>query len=221
MYQYFNSHTHHLSDNALEIINAFVQDEFIPSGKKLISAGIHPWHLENVVIEESLSKLEQKVKSLTAIGETGLDRVIQFPFEKQKEVFKHHIEIAERHQKPMIIHCVRAYSDVLQVRKEMKCKMPWVFHGFMGNVQIANQLITKGCFLSFGKAILQQRPKLHKVIQETDSRCHLFETDDDPDLKIEEVYQKGALLYQCDLKDVIEEKLQIAKNLFPKLNDLL
>ncbi|NME66881.1 TatD family hydrolase [Flammeovirga aprica] len=221
MHKYFNSHTHYATEHSLELINRFIQDDFKLSDEKIISAGLHPWHLEDVDVEKCLTKLENEAIHLDAVGETGLDRVISFPLEEQKRIFKRHIEIAEKYHKPVIIHCVRAYSDVLQIRKEMKCKMPWVFHGFMGNVQIARQLIDKGCFLSFGKGILQQRPKLHKVLQETSTAFHLFETDDDPDLKIEEVYQKGTALYDSTLEDVVEEKLEIAKKLFPKIDELL
>ncbi|MBD0400365.1 TatD family hydrolase [Flammeovirga sp. EKP202] len=220
MHQYFNSHTHHPTGHGLELVNQFIQDDFSNS-ENLVSAGIHPWHLDKVELTSCFLKLEKQAENLSAIGETGLDRVIEYPLEEQKVIFKRHIDIAEHYQKPMIIHCVRAYSDVLQLRKEMKPKMPWIFHGFMGNLQIARQIIDRGCFLSFGKGILQQRPKLHQVIQETPSQFHLFETDDAQDLKIEEVYQRGALLYGKDLNEVVEEKLQIAKNLFPKINDLL
>lgn len=220
MPKFFNVHTHHIEKETVGILNHFIQDEIRFPKNQLISAGLHPWHLEQVNIMDCMDKLKSIISSLDAVGECGLDRFIKIPIEKQKEVFIQQIDIAEEAKKPMIIHCVKAYADILQIRKALNCKSPWIIHGFMGNLPIAQQLINKGCFLSFGKSILQNRPKLEQVLKETDSKFHFFETDDETNLLIEEVYKKGALVYKDDIKSVIQEKIEIAKNIFFKTNHL-
>lgn len=51
----------------------------------------------------------------------------------------------------MIIHCVKAWDELIALKRALLPKMPWVIHGFRGNAQLAKQLIREGFFLSFGK----------------------------------------------------------------------
>ncbi|MBB6459140.1 TatD family hydrolase [Flammeovirga kamogawensis] len=223
MFIYFDAHTHHksINPNVIGVYNHLLQNNFMLLKSQLNSAGIHPWYIEEVSITDYLDKLKSKISTLDAVGEAGLDRAIKTDIELQKEVFNAQIEVSEEFKKPMIIHCVKAYSDLLALRKQCKCYQPWVIHGYQGNKETANQLIKSGCYLSFGKALMYKRPKLIEAYQSADKSKVLFETDDDDNLLIEEVYKFVCTTFNEEMSSIQQQKLKIAKQLFPKLNQLL
>ena len=69
------------------------------------------------------------------------DRVCKVDINLQKKVFLKHIEIANKYNKPIIIHCVKAYSDFIEIIKTGINKTPWVFHGFNSNFDIRNNFV--------------------------------------------------------------------------------
>jgi len=193
MKPFINIHTHHFVSGQLAIINS--------SNKSLLvddvhySYGIHPWNIGSTNIETELENLENfcSENKLLAIGEIGLDRAIQTSIDTQKEVFIEQLEIANRYCLPVIIHCVKAWSDILSVRKKGKYATPWIIHGYTGNLQTAEQLVKSGCYLSFGSKLLNnQSVQLNfKLLPIND----IFLETDDSDAKIEEIYTKAAELY--------------------------
>ena len=70
--------------------------------------------------------------------------------DKQLEVFKGQIELSEREEKPLIIHCVKAIDGLLRLRRDLHPKMPWMFHGFRGKPQQLRSLLAAGFYVSFG-----------------------------------------------------------------------
>lgn len=115
-----------------------------------ISVGIHPWESSK---EHDLTTLTEiaRLKDVLAIGETGLDKLKGADLQRQIELFKAQIEISEAVGKPMVIHCVKAWSQLLQIRQEMKPQQKWAIHGFRGNEVLAQQLLDKGLYLSLGE----------------------------------------------------------------------
>ena len=88
--------------------------------------------------------------SVIALGEAGLDKSIDAPLSLQTEVFTEQVKLSEAFRKPLVIHCVKAWDELLAVKKDLNPQMPWVIHGFRGNDILAEQLIRKGLYLSFG-----------------------------------------------------------------------
>lgn len=125
------------------------------------------------------------------IGECGLDRLKGAELLFQTEVFERQIELAERLHKPVIVHCVKAYSELLHLRKMLRPTMPWVIHGFNAKPQIAEQALTRGCFLSLGKALLMPESNANKVLK-TISLERLFLETDDSMIPIERIYEAAA-----------------------------
>ena len=162
----FNFHTHHI-DEVPCLLNVDVQhwQESFPSHVAL-SVGLHPWNVSAGWQETfSLVRAAALDERVWAIGECGLDKLHGEALSLQMEAFRAHIAIAEEVQKPMIIHCVRAFDELLMLRRELEasCKhesgngggnvrhpQPWVIHGFRGKPEQAKQLMTKGMLLSFG-----------------------------------------------------------------------
>jgi TatD DNase family protein len=206
MNPFINIHTHlpDHRDSNIHILNAIPTG--IVTGNEYFSYGIHPWDIGKMDVEAHIKILEKlcRERKLLAIGEIGMDRAIERPLEIQKDVFIRQLEIASQYQLPVILHCVRAWGDILQVRKAGKFSNHWIFHGFNGNLQTANQIIASACSLSFGKALIQSM-KLQSVFVHVPKEIVFFETDDS-NLKIEEIYQKAAELSNIcidDLKAVI------------------
>lgn len=216
---FIDIHSHHLKSipDTFVIQSRFVH-EVDEKYEQPFSAGIHPWHLNSRPLETDFSKLEEiaKLKSCIAIGETGLDRAIGTSIEVQKMWFIRHLELAELVKKPVIIHCVRAYSDLIQIRKSGKYKTPWIIHGFNENAKVARDLILLNCWLSVGHRLLQDNSKVAASLPKIHIDRIFLESDDSA-LSVSEVYEKASQLLQISLNDL---KLQIHQNfvhLFGKL----
>ena len=112
------------------------------------SAGIHPWDLTEFDTERRLECLREQLaeKQLVAVGEAGLDKLAAAPMQLQVAVFKEQVELSEKYELPLIIHCVKAMDELLALRKERAPKQPWIWHGFRGKPEQAKQLLQKGFF---------------------------------------------------------------------------
>lgn len=185
-------HTHKRRESGISVYNLYPQHtaEDIPVG--FYSIGIHPWHIdeswdEKMLIAEELAG----EKNCLAIGETGLDKIRGADFGLQKIVFEKHIEIASAKGKPLILHCVRAYDDLIRLKKRNSAGILWIIHGFNGKPSVADQLIQAGFNFSFGKALIQADSNARQALQIVKENVFFLETDDS-DVPIEEIYRVAA-----------------------------
>ena len=154
---FLNLHTHQFTnqEGVLELVNQYPQefDSSIPN----YSIGIHPWYIVQERITIDLKIIESKLKdaSCLAIGECGLDKKVQTPLDLQQEVFERQLVLSEKYKKPVIIHCVAAFQELIAIKKKLKLSVPMIVHGFSKNIEVANQLVKNGFFLSFGKSLFQ------------------------------------------------------------------
>lgn len=151
---YIDIHTHRqdmIQDgfNRSVINIALNHNETIVDGD--CSIGLHPWYI-NSNTEKALELMQTMIQrtNVVAIGECGLDKNSAVPFEKQQQVFKQQILLAIAFQKPLIIHCVRAFQEVLASLVKAKFHLPVIFHGYRKNWTLAKQLMDKGYYLSIG-----------------------------------------------------------------------
>ena len=213
---FFNFHTHKFSDqaNVLELINQYPQefDEKIP----FYSIGIHPWYIVEDRIEADLGIIESKLQNdnCLSIGECGLDKRVEIPLDLQKIVFEKQLDLAEKYQKPVVIHCVAAFQEVIEIKKKMNISIPMIIHGFSKNKEVAKQLIDNGFYISFGKYLLQNS-ELELVFQSIPNDRFLLETDTIEE-GIQDVYALAAKYRNIgieELKQIIENNFQnIFKN---------
>jgi TatD DNase family protein len=200
---YFNLHTHHFSNHAdvVELVNQYPQefDATIP----FYSIGIHPWFIMENRIESDLAIIESKMNNSNclAVGECGLDKRIEIPFELQKNVFERQLLLAEQFQKPVVIHCVAAFQELIEIKNKLKISVPILIHGFSKNEQVAKQLLANGCYISFGKYLLQM-PELKSVFCAMPNDRFFLETDTS-EQTIQEVYALA-----CQYKGVSVEAMQ-------------
>ncbi len=176
--KYFNLHTHHFSNQSdvLELVNQYPQefDASIPN----YSIGIHPWHIVEDTIDADLEIIESKLKddNCLAIGECGLDKRIDIPMALQQMVFEKQLALAEKYRKPVVVHCVAAFQEVIAVKKKMAISVPILIHGFSKNKETAEQLIANGFYISFGKYLLRN-PELELVFKSIPKERLFLETD--------------------------------------------
>ncbi|MFN0082223.1 MAG: TatD family hydrolase [Ferruginibacter sp.] len=141
-----------------------------------------------------------------AVGECGLDKVCDTDFALQQDVFAAQVMLANKLEKPLIIHCVRAFEEVLHILRQQNNKVPVIFHGFSKHKELAQNLTSNGYFLSFGKSILSE--KKGEILRELPLEKIFFETDNAA-VKIETIYEQAAYILNLSLKQI---QLQIIKN---------
>ncbi len=178
----------------------YLQSEIVEPNRH-VSIGIHPWFIARQPLEQSWQVLETLCidPQVLAIGECGLDRCIDTPLTTQSEVFSRQIELSERIEKPLIIHCVRAFDELLALRKAFKPTQPWIVHGFTGKPALAQQLINHGCYLSFGKALLKPDSPACQTLPTIPLDRLFLETDAAADISIAQIYTAAAKILGFDI----------------------
>ena len=175
---FFNLHTHHFSnqENVLELVNQYPQ-EFENSAPNY-SIGIHPWHIVKDRIDKDLHIIESKLnyENCLAIGECGLDKRIEIPMALQQMVFEKQLALAEKYQKPVIIHCVAAFQEIIAIKNKLKITVPLIIHGFSKNIEVGNHLVKNGFYLSFGKYLILNK-ELELVFNSIPNDRLFLETD--------------------------------------------
>ena len=204
---YINIHAHKLRQlpNELVITSLFVQDLIHTelNDDAYYSIGLHPWHVNMVKLSEQFANLERvtQLSNCYAIGETGLDRVCTTSFDLQMEAFGFQAALADKIGKPLIIHCVKAYSEMLNFLKSRKSKTPCIFHGFAANQTIADKLVGWGSYLSFGQVLFHGNSKLLDVFRKIPI-AHIFLETDTSNYTIASIYQKAASIRQMSVNEL-------------------
>ena len=149
--------------------------------------GVHPWHALN----GDISAVEAGAVEVDAIGEVGLDFACDVPRERQISLFRAQLAIAERVGKPVVLHCVRAFEEVMKILSEHRLSAV-IFHGFIGSKEQAQRAVSEGYYLSFGERTFHS-PKTVEAMRST-PLSHLFVETDESTTPIEEIYTKIAAL---------------------------
>ncbi|RXR21456.1 TatD family hydrolase [Flavobacterium stagni] len=198
----FNLHTHHYTatPNCIELVNQYPW-EFDPA-PPVYSIGIHPWFIDATVWPLHMEIVEQHlIKSgCLAIGECGLDKRIEVPFELQLQVFEAHLILAEQYQKPVVLHLVGAFQELIALKKQHRLSVPLIVHGFSKNAQLAQELVKHGFYLSFGKYLLRN-PELKTAFLAVPENRIFLETDTIEE-SITDVYAKAAEYRNLDVSEL-------------------
>jgi TatD DNase family protein len=116
------------------------------------------------------------------------------------------VQLANEVGKPLIIHCVKAFNELLNTLNQMDNKVPVIVHGFNNNENIARLLSDAGCYLSFGKALLGYDSSAAKALRAVGRKRFLLETDN-ADISIKYIYHKAAELLGVD-EEILKEQLK-------------
>ena len=159
-------------------------------------AGVHPWDADKVLSMPDLSNCD-------IIGETGLDLSCGVDIEQQKRLFTWHLDQAERVQKPVVLHVVRSFEQVIKMLANHSLQGV-VFHGFIGSRQQAEEALKRGYYLSFGERSLRSS-RTREAIAATPLNKLFVETDDNPALEIASLYSAVAEIKGVTLEEVAEQ----------------
>jgi TatD DNase family protein len=200
--QFFNLHTHKFTNQpgVLELVNQYPWefDATIP----YYSIGIHPWFIVEDRLETDFAIIETKLQEpgCLSMGECGLDKRIEVPMELQQLVFEKQLLLAQKYQKPVVIHCVAAFQELIEIIKKLKITVPILIHGFSKSEQLAKQLLDNGFYISFGKYLLLN-PELEAVFKSVPNNLFFLETDT-VDEGIEAVYKLAAKYKGISVQEV-------------------
>lgn len=199
-----NIHTHHIKENTaaeFSLPNIIVSKNYLIT--QPCSLGIHPWYIDTAY-EAQLDVLYEhgRKTQVLAIGECGLDKICDTPWHLQVLLFERQIALANQLNKPLIIHCVRAYQECLHMLRAYHVSVPVIFHGFEKNVALAQQILRAGYYVSLGTALLSG--KKDELILELPLDRIFLETDNQA-CKIESVYDYVAKTKNMERSDLAKQ----------------
>ncbi|WP_413113010.1 TatD family hydrolase [Thaumasiovibrio sp. DFM-14] len=175
--------------------------------------GVHPVFLAQQphdVIEQLTHALAIRGAQCVAIGECGLDFVAATSADlrhRQHEALEYQLMLADQCQLPVILHCRKAFNELVRQLKNTPSKYGGVYHAFSGSYQQACQLIDLGLKLGVGGTITYPRAaKTRDAISKIPIESMVLETDA-PDMPL--YGQQGAPNHPRHLPAILSELAQL------------
>jgi TatD DNase family protein len=142
--------------------------------------GLHPCSVKEnfeqdlYIVEDWLSR-----RKFVAVGEMGTDLYWdKTHFEQQKEAFKIQVELAKKHNLPIVIHCRDSFDETIQLLAPLKDdKLKGIFHCFGGSIEDAKQVIDLGFLMGIGGVVTYKKAGLDQVLPHIDLQHLVLETD--------------------------------------------
>lgn len=175
----FHTHRQIFEINDIAVRNFDLTEPSILNDDSFYTVGIHPWKASVESAFTNLNLIEGLLSNpkVIGIGEIGLDQVNGPEIQTQQKIFIGQLDIAYQNSKPVVLHCVKAWDALLSIRKQYSSNIPWAVHGFNGNVELAEQLIRKGFYISVGESILNKKSKVVQAIHKIPLNRLFIETD--------------------------------------------
>ena len=177
------------------------------------SYGLHPWYLDQRS-DHWLNTLVGLLKEspTAAIGECGLDRWIKdHDIDLQLPIFKKHLDLAVHFDRPITIHCLKAWGNLLTILKESTV-LPTrlLLHSYSGSLETARELLKLGAHFSFSGHFLHSRKaKVREIFHQFPPDRILVETDA-PDMSPPSPnYQLEDLNHPANLPDIVAQCSQV------------
>ncbi len=202
---YIDIHTHSAPGrhDVQAIVNQYPDNT--DSSLPMFSVGLHPWYIKSETWEANLRQMEKllNLRNCVAVGECGVDKKTETNLNLQMKVFEAQVVMAEKYQKPVIVHCVAAFQEVIAIKNRHSKNIPMILHGFSKGSQLAMQLIKHDFYLSFGKRLVSDE-SLRKVLKEIPGDRFFLETDS-AEVAIEEVYKAAAESRGVDIASLTKQ----------------
>lgn len=219
MNPYVNIHTHHVGEgiNILDVgegkawVEKEKRRELVEGQNVFYSVGVHPMKL-NELGESVFVGIEDtvRIKKVIAIGECGLDRRSPICMKTQEEILDVQVGLAEELRKPLIIHCVKAYSELIAVKKRTGSSVPWIIHGYNNNEQILRQLLDHGFYISVGAALLNSHSNAFQLLRVIPLGA-LFLENDDKEVEIHVIYEAASAILGIEV-EALKEMMRMNYN---------
>ena len=209
---YIDIHTHGQhprADDIWQVRNMLYQDATGDLDTSLpYTFGLHPWHSLHQHLNKDLFEQLASRSHFVGIGEIGLDISKGANMERQIQLFLDQAQLAEAHQKPVVIHCLKSWDELITLRGIAQPKVPWILHGFRGKPKLAEQMLKHGFYLSFGASLLLANSPSRDSYRMTPINQMFLETDESVE-SIREIYQTAAIIRKLSL---LEIKIYLADN---------
>ena len=152
------------------------------------TVALHPNEAPVIALEKGESALDEAIAEIAelakedvvkAIGETGVDfyRTSEEGREFQEKSFRAHIQIANKLNKPVMVHDRDAHLDALRILDDEKAQQV-IFHCYSGDKEFAQELVKRGWYLSFaGTCTFKNAQNLREALRVTPLENVLVETD--------------------------------------------
>ncbi len=130
-----------------------------------IALGIHPWYINHFSNDFLNNCTEQDYTNAIAIGEIGLDKInCKIPIELQTKIFEKQLKIARDFELPPIIHCCKAYNELIgSVKKIGLPACGGIIHAYNGSLELTDELLKLGFSFSLGN-IFNNRLNEKKIL---------------------------------------------------------
>ena len=174
----------------------------------LPAIGYHPWSIKDEDVEGTLIFITQNIHRCVAVGEVGLDYKVKVKKKLQKEVFSKLLNLAASVHKPVIIHSRFSYQRTYEMAVEAGVQKA-VFHWYSGPVDILDNIIERGFFVSATPALAysphhqsaMKRAPVERILIETDAPVQYGNRASEPaDLK-------ETLFHLSKIKEIPEDML--------------
>lgn len=206
---FINIHTHKDTGRRIELVSRTFEEVL----SAYFSFGIHPWDSDRW--KSRLNEMNQILaeKGCLAVGEIGLDKLKGPELSVQVAVFKQQIVLSEQLNLPVILHCVKSWNEIKSIKRELKPKQAWIYHGFT-KANLIEDVLKEGIYISIGDAILNS-PTLQSALKNIPLDRLFLETDDAA-CSIEAIYTKVSALKNLPLSQLQSQLEENFKNVFTK-----
>lgn len=212
-------HTHNLSGAprcAAIASYSLTEIDRCPPGQ-YFTVGLHPW--DTALFCSTPQILEKKLRDALlspyaiGVGEVGLDRLRGAELHCQETLLGIQLEIAAELDLPVVVHCVRAWSELESIFRDVRFCSRKAIHGFRGKASVLTRLINNGWYLSLGvrsgitEAFLAQIPRERLLLESDDTKEPLTG-----------LYRQVATCMHCsgeELEALVSENIRC---FFPKLD---
>lgn len=220
---YYNIHTHDIIttnadddvplQNIYSILNVYpLEFEYAKDsiGSNAFSCGVHPWYSEDAQPQIEFLKEIVAEPKIIAIGEAGYDKLKGPDLITQKNIFEQQVILSEELNKPLIIHCVKAWDELLSSHRRLQPKQTWIIHGYRGKPQLTKQLLKHDFYFSVGERFNHESLKLIPTDR-------LFCETDVHEVTIESIYAEAAETLEIEIEAFcLQIKLNVEKVFFNK-----
>ena len=183
-----NCHCHDRQASLLTLsLEEYRDYKTVVDGQRLM-VGIHPWDTTEAEMYGTFGILSDAIMDyrVVAIGEVGIDPLHGATIERQEQLLRYQLRVANEARMPVMFHIVRRYDILMRLYKEFRPVASWAVHGFRSNADVARQLTSAGIYISIG-------PRYNaEAVRTIPDHLLLLETDEAPESEISAVIESVA-----------------------------
>ncbi len=213
---YIDFHTHkRVEMHNAEVVEIISMHKDVKNREGWFTLGFHPWWLHETLSDDDLQNMKSSLASdelCLALGECGLDGLKGASTQIQEKNFELQLALADEMKAPVIIHCVRRYDRLLQIRKNW-LHQSWVVHGYRRNKILTQQMLDENIKVSVSP-FEGANESFVETLQYLPDTAFFLETDSDHRLGIVARYQLMANLRKIDIFALREQMYQNCCNFF-------